>query len=682
MQLSRVRVRNFRNFKDLTIDPFPSPVVIVGENGVGKSNLLHALRLVLDPDLPDRQRELVPDDIHDQGPSLAQGVTVAVEIDLSGFEDDLDARSVLDGAIIRLAPLTARLTYVFQPRRRPAEMPDAARDKNSGAAGTESGGTADGDELTVADYEWTVFGGTDPGNSMRDVKRYAAFSVLPALRDTENDLARSERSPLTRLLRELPPAKKNLDQVMTAVQTARTELGADDNVQRLTRLLTQRITDLAGPRLGFTPSLDFAGREEDLLRSVQLYIDKAKTRGVGRASTGMSNVLYLALLLERLELRRAAPGGEDTLLAVEEPEAHLHPTLQRHLFSQLLRSLNRLMLTTHSPHIAAVTPLSNLVLMYEEDGVVHARPVPSALLDERERKDLERYLNVSRAEILFAQGIVLVEGIADAYLVPALAKAAGLDLDAHGIVVASVEGTAFTPYAQLLGPAGLNRRFWILTDGDQTDLDIGQYAHLREGGLTRALEVLDALGAEEAPVLRTALEAMRKLTLPADGSPRDGRAALVREVAGRRVFVGDHTLEVDMAPLLETEMRAAFDELVEGPVARRNFGAVLKGALGATTSEQREAVISRIEKTEVSKGRYAQRLAAHVEAVVDLPERIRDLLGHAPGQPVTGEDLLGLRGCGPLLALVDELCHVCLGRPLALRHEPEAAGTAEQPDPS
>ncbi|MEV6400205.1 AAA family ATPase [Streptomyces sp. NPDC051907] len=685
MQLSRVRVRNFRNFEDLTIDPFPSPAVIVGENGVGKSNLLAALRLVLDPDLLDRHRVLGADDIRDSGPRLAQGVEVSVEIELSGFDDDLDARSVLDGAIVSLEPLTARLTYLFRPRRRPVtgtaattgpSAPETGAVQDSARPSAEAADAAE-DALTAADYEWTIFGGTDPGNSMRNVKRYASFSVLPALRDTEQDLGRPERSPLTRLLRELPPAPENLKQTLTKMKQARAQLADDSNVKHLTQQLTDRIIALAGPRLGIVPSLDFAGREEDLLRSVQLYIDAAGTRDIGRASTGMANVLYLALLLERLELRRSAAEGEDTLLAVEEPEAHLHPTLQRHLFFHLLRSLDRLMLTTHSPHIAAVTPLTSLVLMYEGgDGVVQAKAVPPALLEERERKDLERYLNVSRAEVLFARGIVLVEGIAEAYVVPALAKAAGFDLDAYGIVVASVEGTAFTPYARLLGPDGLDRQFWILTDGDQTDLDIGKFPHLREGGLTRAVESLDALAPQTGQDCRTRLEEMRQLALPADGSARAGRAQLVEDAARHRVFVGEHTMEVDIARLFHGEMQAAFDELVDGSVARQNFADALAGARAGTTLEQREAVLTRIDKKkEVSKGRYAQRLAAHIEQVDDLPTRIRLLLQARPDAAVTHDELMRMGGCGPLLALINQLCLACLGRPLVPAPEPELTPT-------
>ncbi|MET9142087.1 ATP-dependent nuclease [Streptomyces parvulus] len=654
MQLSRVRVKNFRNFKDLTIDPFPSPAVIVGENGVGKSNLLAALRLVLDPELLDRHRVLDADDVYDGSLGIVGGAEVSVEVELSGFDDDADARAVLDGAIVSLAPLTARLTYLFRPRQRAIDADTSGADSD----------VPEG-ELTAADYEWTIFGSTDPGNSMRDVKRYAAFSVLPALRDTEQDLARPDRSPLTRLLRELPPAAENLERTLAVMRQARAELAKDDNVQKLTQQLTERITALAGPRMSMSPTLDFAGREEDLLRRVQLYIDAAGTRTIDRTSTGMANVLYLAMLLERLEIRRVTEDGEDTLLAVEEPEAHLHPTLQRHLFFHLLRNLSRLMLTTHSPHIAAVTPLTSLVLMYEENDQIQARSVPKALLEERERKDLERYLNVSRAEMLFARGIVLVEGIAEAYLVPALASAAGLDLDAHGIVVANIEGTDFVPYARLLGPTGLKRSFWILTDGDQTNLDPQQHAHLREGGLTRAVDVLDVLSPADGERMRTTLETMRLAELPEDGSAREGRDDLVAAAAQHRVFVGEHTLEIDLARLLDEEMRAAFDELVEGPVARGNFADALRAALSTTTPQQRREVLSRIEKKEVSKGRYAQRLAAHVEQVGDLATRVRTLVGVAPDQPVTQTMLMQMGGCGPLLALLDQLCRNCLGRPLA-----------------
>jgi len=65
-------------------------------------------------------------------------------------------------------------------------------------------------------------------------------------------------------------------------------------------------------------------------------------------------------------------------------------------------------------------------------------------------------------------------------------------------------------------------------------------------------------------------------------------------------------------------------------------------------------VISRIERDPVSKGRFAQRLAAHIEEL-DLRTRIRQLLGYPPDRPVATSDLLALPGCGPALALLDDL---------------------------
>ncbi|KIX79995.1 hypothetical protein SF12_00615 [Streptomyces sp. MBRL 601] len=468
-----------------------------------------------------------------------------------------------------------------------------------------------------------------------------------------------------------------MDKALEAMRTARAELGSDANVQQVAALIRDRVTTMAGPRIRLDPTLAFAGRDEDLLRSIRLFIDASATRGIDRTSTGTANVLYLALLLERLQLRRTA-AEEDTLLAVEEPEAHLHPTLQRHLFAHLLGQPSRLLLTTHSPHIAAVTPLLSIVLLLDTPEGTKARVIPPGVLEPWEITDLERYLNVNRAEILFAQHVVLVEGTAEAYLLPALARAAGFDLDAHGIVVASIDGTDFTPYATLLGPKCLSRSFSVLTDGDAVDTEEKE-AYRREPGLGRARDLLEVLTSPSAAEpFRETLETLRKSELPVEGGSRHGRHVLVTKAAEAGVFVGPDTLETDIAPLLKGEMEVAFNELAVGERRRANFAKALSQiAAGPSTEAQREAVISRIETTPLSKGRYAQRLSAHVEQV-DLPTRIRQLLQYPPEQPVNADDLLGLHGCGPVLALLDDLRRRYEGLPLA--PTPKETGAAKAPE--
>ncbi len=61
MRISRIQIQNFRNFHDLDI-ALGEHAVIVGENKIGKSNLLFALRLLLDPSLPDSARQLKEED--------------------------------------------------------------------------------------------------------------------------------------------------------------------------------------------------------------------------------------------------------------------------------------------------------------------------------------------------------------------------------------------------------------------------------------------------------------------------------------------------------------------------------------------------------------------------------------------------------------------------------------------
>src|SRR6266478_6458447 len=108
MRISHISIQNFRNFHSLEVDLGPH-AVIVGENKIGKSNLLHALRLVLDPSLPDSARQLRDEDFWDGLPRpLTAKDRVLIAIEVTGFEDREDQTAILADHLVQSEPMVAR----------------------------------------------------------------------------------------------------------------------------------------------------------------------------------------------------------------------------------------------------------------------------------------------------------------------------------------------------------------------------------------------------------------------------------------------------------------------------------------------------------------------------------------------------------------------------------------------
>jgi putative ATP-dependent endonuclease of the OLD family len=302
MRLSRIIIKNFRNFKSLDVR-LGQHAVVLGENKVGKTNLLFALRLILDPTLPDSMRRLRLDDFWDGLPRpLNLEDVIEISVEFRGFEKNQNLLAVLADHLVKPDPMIARITYQYRPIPGLEEAPKSE-----------------------SDYEFIIFGGNRDNNPVGyDLRRWMPLDLFPALRDAESDLARWSRSPLRPLLdraaRKLDT--EALETVASEVSETTSKLAELPELAAIVEEVNSQLTTMVGSKHAVETALGFAPTEPDrLLRALQLMIDGG-VRGIAEASLGSANVLYLAL--KELEHQYLVDDGErqHTFLAIEEPEAH------------------------------------------------------------------------------------------------------------------------------------------------------------------------------------------------------------------------------------------------------------------------------------------------------------------------------------------------------------------------
>lgn len=185
---------------------------------------------------------------------------------------------------------------------------------------------------------------------------------------------------------------------------------------------------------------------------------------------GSYNRLYIAT--ELLLLKRTNYYGLKLSL-IEEVEAHLHPQAQLRLIEYLQNEIAgksgvQLIMTTHSPNLASKVKLDNLIIC-KGDKVSPMGCCDFTKLEKGDYLFLERFLDVTKANLFFAYGVILVEGDAENILIPVIADILGRPLTKHGVSVVNVQSTAFLRYSKIFKRRSGERmgvKVAVVTDND------------------------------------------------------------------------------------------------------------------------------------------------------------------------------------------------------------------------
>ncbi|MEU0237262.1 AAA family ATPase [Nocardiopsis sp. NPDC006198] len=497
MYLEQLHIKGFRSVADAKVSLRPGVTVLVGENNAGKTNVMDAIRHLTPPLDGRRDLHLRAEDLHRDGCAEAKHTLKcrsAVELSARYASADVATLAVFDQALDEGAgSLSHHLTY--DPPRWGQQ-----RGKVSWCTG----------DATTAD--------PDPDPVARERIRHL---YLPPLRDAQRELASGSGGMIQYLVESQFADESQSRDFQNALQKHFKEMEKVPPLPQSLGSLQKRLSGLTEGARHQQAGLGFADVSiGSVIRSLRLRMEQQGVDVQALASSGLgyANLLFMSVVLAKLD---KAAEADLTLLLVEEPEAHLHPQLQsilmQHLVAEAERSREQVaagtswlgrvqvVVTTHSPYIATATNPENLVVLqrhgqqvpdtdsagqekgsgFEETESSQAEPrrryfttgaaVANMSLSPHDRYKIRQYLNATRSTMLFGPRVLLVEGIAEAVLLPELARthlSRARQQRFLGTALVPIDGTHFTTYLNILLSADtvtrqrIARRVAVVTDGD------------------------------------------------------------------------------------------------------------------------------------------------------------------------------------------------------------------------
>ena len=449
MYISKLSVKGYKNSRSVSEIPLQRGLnILLGENGCGKTAIINSLRLIL------REHEsysaLSTDDFYCSLDKSHKESEIEIDADFSGLYEnetitfltwcDADFNAHLHMSI---SENTARPGY----------------------------------------FKRKYWG----GNSASSIFEEDTFDrveciYLPPLRDAESKLSNGKRSRLALLLKK--QYGDNTDSLVDSVRTFNNRItenadGQYNEIDTVRSTINTKIKEALGSQLGQSINLQFTETTfNKIIENIRMVFfphsgetNIEKFRDLATNSLGYNNLLYIATVFSELELIK--DSDVFTVLLIEEPEAHLHPQLQIK-FVKYLQSLSetlpnaQIIVSTHSPVLASSVNINRLIHLTEKADKIIATAMSNKNFGNTVSLDyINRWLDVTKSTMLFSRGVILVEGIAEALLIPRLAEivlknyntyankkgkpTVANTLDEMGISVININGINFMHFMKLFG---------------------------------------------------------------------------------------------------------------------------------------------------------------------------------------------------------------------------------------
>lgn len=462
MYLSEIRIKNFRCFDESchVISFNEGLTVLVGENDSGKSAVIDAIRIVLGTTDYEWIR-ITPDDFHNEDTS-ADILIVCKFSKLTTKEQAsfLECLTCEENTPCLYLHWTCKYLRNFMPPRSSSFL-------SSGKDGN----------------------GPPPAPEARELIR---VTYLRPLRDAHSEMRSGRNSRLAQIIRNLSGADCGVDRYVEGQEFKDLSLVGIANLSndllannQYLGSINERLTEILNDQFlltqdTLTTKLSVAGvenRDEQkimaLLEKLDLAVNKQESSMRGQVGLGTSNIMSMACeLLLYDNNNNNKETQRSSFLLIEEPEAHVHAQRQLKVIQALERDAEKgshqIIITTHSPLLASVVKLSNIVML--KNGTPYSMAAGNTKLNEDDYRYLEKYLDATKANLFFARSVLIVEGPSEELLLPTIAGLIGKSFTDYGTSIVNVRGTGLRRYANIFqrenSEHGLDIRVGCITDRD------------------------------------------------------------------------------------------------------------------------------------------------------------------------------------------------------------------------